>query len=51
MRFRIRRKVDLPHPEGPMSAVTLPGYMVSDTLSSTFWRPNQALTSTVCMYA
>jgi hypothetical protein len=22
MRFRVRRKVDFPHPDGPMSAVT-----------------------------
>lgn len=27
IRLRIRRKVDLPHPEGPISAVTVSGYI------------------------
>ena len=27
MRFRQRRYVDLPQPEGPMSAVTVPAYL------------------------
>ena len=44
IRLRIRRKVDLPQPEGPMRAVTLPGSMVSVTRSSTLFEPNQALT-------
>ena len=34
MRFRVRRKVDLPHPLGPMNAVTVRGSMVS-VMSST----------------
>src|SRR5262249_25902812 len=42
IRFRIRRKVDLPQPDGPISAVTVPGSMARDTLSSTLWSPNQA---------
>ncbi len=44
MRFRMRRKVDFPHPDGPMSAVTSPGFIASVTFSRTFWRPNHALT-------
>ena len=34
IRFRVRRKVDLPHPLGPMSAVTVRGSMVIDTPST-----------------
>src|SRR5580698_6354637 len=45
IRLRIRRKVDLPHPEGPMSAVTLPPGMGREIRSSTLWEPNHALTS------
>jgi hypothetical protein len=33
MRFKVRRKVDLPQPEGPMNAVTL---SVSTSIE-TFW--------------
>src|SRR5689334_10212339 len=32
IRFRVRRKVDLPHPDGPISACTRLGAKVSDTL-------------------
>jgi hypothetical protein len=45
IRLRVRRKVDLPHPEGPMSEVTWPAGIVSETRSSTLWSPNQAVTS------
>src|SRR5271170_768456 len=51
IRFRMRRYVDLPHPEGPMSAVTRPGSMSNDTRSSTFWVPNHAETFVVFMLA
>src|ERR1700722_12247209 len=44
IRLRIRRKVDLPHPEGPISAVTLPPCMGREIRSSTLWDPNHALT-------
>src|SRR5689334_1190544 len=46
IRLRIRRNVDLPHPEGPISAVMPPAGMVSETRSSTLWLPNQAVMST-----
>ena len=42
IRLRIRRKVDLPQPDGPMRAVTCPAAMSSDTRSSTWWVPNHA---------
>ena len=42
IRLRIRRKVDLPQPDGPMRAVTSPGSIISETRSSTWWVPNQA---------
>src|ERR1051326_2573021 len=42
IRLRIRRNVDLPQPDGPMSAVIWPGGMRSDTRSSTLRSPNQA---------
>ena len=42
IRLRMRRKVDLPQPEGPISAVTLPASMCSDTRSSTSREPNHA---------
>ena len=32
----------MPQPDGPISAVTVPGSMSSDTRSSTLWSPNQA---------
>ncbi len=44
IRLRMRRNVDFPQPDGPISAVTLPGSMARDTRSSTFFEPNQALT-------
>jgi len=34
IRFRVRRNVDLPHPEGPMKAVTVRGSMVIETPST-----------------
>jgi hypothetical protein len=34
MRFSVRRKVDLPHPLGPMKAVTVRGSIVRDTPST-----------------
>ncbi len=34
MRLSVRRKVDLPQPDGPMNAVTVRGSMVSDTPST-----------------
>ena len=43
-RFRIRRNVDFPQPDGPIRAVTWPGSMDSEIRSSTLWEPNQALT-------
>ena len=36
IRFSDRKTVDLPHPEGPMKAVTLRGKTFSDT-SATAW--------------
>src|ERR1700733_5981581 len=45
IRLRIRRKVDLPQPDGPISAVTSPAAMVSETRSSTMWSPNHAVIS------
>ncbi len=47
----MRRNVDLPQPEGPISAVTLPGSMVSDTRSRTLWSPNQAETRSASSFA
>src|SRR6476619_5753921 len=44
IRLRMRRNVDLPQPDGPMSAVTRPAGMVRVTSSSTWCSPNQALT-------
>ena len=43
IRFRIRRKVDFPQPDGPISAVTFPSSMVREIRSSTLLEPNQAL--------
>src|SRR6478609_8631359 len=42
IRLRIRRKVDLPHPDGPMRAVTFPAGISRSTRSSTLRCPNQA---------
>ena len=47
MRLRIRRNVDLPHPDGPISAVTWFAFISSETRSSTLWSPNHALTFSV----
>ena len=41
MRLSIRRKVDLPQPDGPISAVTSPARMVRSTSSSTRWSPTR----------
>src|SRR5271157_2778278 len=43
-RFRIRRNVDFPQPDGPIRAVTWPASMDSETRSSTLLEPNHALT-------
>src|SRR5689334_463813 len=43
MRLRIRRNVDFPQPDGPISAVTWPAGIVSETFCRTLWSPNQAL--------
>src|SRR5436189_876160 len=43
MRLRMRRKVDLPQPEGPIRAVTWPAGITRLTSSRTWWSPNQAL--------
>src|ERR1700733_12942973 len=45
IRLRMRRNVDLPQPDGPISAVTSPACMVSETWSRTRWSPNQAVMS------
>src|SRR5215475_4419529 len=45
IRLRMRKNVDFPQPDGPISAVTLPAYMVSETCSRTMWSPNQAVIS------
>ena len=42
IRLRMRRNVDLPQPDGPISAVTVFGGIDSDTRSSTLFVPNQA---------
>src|SRR5260370_14909227 len=42
IRLSMRRKVDLPQPEGPIRAVTDPASIRSDTRSSTLGAPNQA---------
>src|SRR3954447_5686281 len=44
IRLRIRRKVDLPHPDGPTSAVTSPARISRSTSASTWWSPNHACT-------
>ena len=41
MRFNVRKKVDFPHPDGPISAVTSSGRITRFTPSSTFFSPNQ----------
>jgi hypothetical protein len=42
MRFRHRTKVDFPHPEGPMTAVTCPRAMARVMPLSAWEGPNQA---------
>src|SRR3954468_20043717 len=44
MRFRVRRNVLLPHPDGPMSAVMLFGSMTIETSSIALVLPYHALT-------
>ena len=44
IRLRMRRNVDLPQPDGPISAVTWPAGMSRLTRSSTLRSPNQAET-------
>ncbi len=39
MRFSVRRKVDLPQPDGPMKAVTERGSTVMDTSSTALKLP------------
>ena len=39
IRLSERRNVDLPQPDGPMSAVTWLGWIFSETLSSTRCAP------------
>src|ERR1700678_1679784 len=45
-RLSARRKVDLPHPDGPISAVTFEASIASDTRLRTLWPLNQQLTPT-----
>src|SRR6476469_10355511 len=45
MRLRMRRKVDLPQPDGPIRAVIPEAGIVSDTRSRTWWLPNHAVMS------
>src|SRR5215831_5770997 len=42
IRLSMRRNVDLPHPDGPIRAVTVPGSIVRETRSSTLCVPNHA---------
>src|SRR2546421_10074109 len=53
MRLRIRMNVDLPHPEGPINAVTVACGIGSDTRSSTFFEPNheEMLTASKCAWS
>src|SRR5438105_15164347 len=44
MRFSVRMNVDLPHPDGRLSAVTCSGSMSRVMSSMAFVRPYQALT-------
>ena len=39
IRFRVRSTVDLPHPDGPMKAVTDRGSMVIDTFFTAWKSP------------
>jgi len=47
MRFRVRIKVDLPQPDGPIRAVTVPAAKSSDTSERTCLVPNHAWTPRV----
>ena len=47
MRFRMRRNVDLPQPDGPMSDVTWFACISRFTRCSTLCSPNHALNSSV----
>src|SRR5918911_5631149 len=49
MRLRQRRKVDFPHPDGPMIAVTRRSRRLSDTLRTARTVPYQALSSSTAM--
>jgi hypothetical protein len=51
IRLSVRRKVDLPQPDGPISAVTLPASIVRLTFSRTLWSPNQHEMSTAVSVA
>jgi hypothetical protein len=42
IRFKIRKNVDFPHPDGPINAVTVCAGIVNDTRSSTLFDPNHA---------
>ncbi len=39
MRFKVRRKVDLPQPDGPMKAVTLSRSTSIETFSIAYFSP------------
>src|SRR5436309_4454531 len=49
MRLRARRNVDLPHPEGPMRAVTCFGSTVMLMSDSAWNEPNQTLSPSTSM--
>jgi hypothetical protein len=51
IRLRIRMNVDLPQPDGPISAVTVASGMERQTRSSTFFIPNHADTFTASRLA
>src|ERR1700722_69320 len=51
IRLRIRKKVDLPQPEGPMRAVTFLGSMTKFTRSHALLLPNHALMFVACKSA
>ena len=46
IRFKIRRNVDFPHPDGPINAVTDAAGIANDTRSNTLFDPNHADTPT-----
>src|SRR6185437_10961720 len=51
IRLRQRRKVDLPHPDGPMIAVTVPSAILIDTSRMACILPNQASSDSVVIRA